>query len=117
MSTGDVSHGRGGMGNIGPDETEYIDGEIVRTGDPTSAGGAYSAGRGGAGNIGAPQRDPVRPSMDEDVVPSPAKVQAHENEGFHSGRGGEGNAHLPEGEKKNEGLAERLKRKILGWRK
>jgi len=117
MSSG-ISHGRGGTGNIGPDETEYVDGEIVRTGDPTTAGGAYSAGRGGAGNIGAPQQEPVRPSMDEDVVPSAARVQGHEGEPYHSGRGGEGNAHLAEGgEKKNEGLAERLKRKILGWRK
>jgi len=56
--------------------------------------------------------------MDEDVVPGAARVPAHEGEPYHSGRGGEGNAHLPEGaEKKNEGLAERLKRKILGWRK
>ncbi|KAF8242370.1 hypothetical protein K440DRAFT_617047 [Wilcoxina mikolae CBS 423.85] len=39
-----VSHGRGGQGNIGPDETKYTDGEIHREGDPTATGGAYSAG-------------------------------------------------------------------------
>jgi hypothetical protein len=33
-----------GQGNIGPDETQYVDGEIRREGDPTAAGGAYSAG-------------------------------------------------------------------------
>ena len=50
-------------------------------------------------------------------MPSSARVQAHEGEGYHSGRGGEGNTHLPEGEKKNEGLVERLKRRLSGWRK
>jgi len=61
MSGEAVSHGRGGTlplpspsaaltnqtlgtGNIGPDSTDYVDGEIVRQGDPAAAGGAYSAG-------------------------------------------------------------------------
>jgi hypothetical protein len=44
----EVSHGRGGAGNIGVDETKYVDGSIVRSGPEGSHGdGAYSAGRGG----------------------------------------------------------------------
>lgn len=46
--TAEVSHGRGGAGNIAVDDTQYVDGSIVRTGDVGSHGdGAYSAGRGG----------------------------------------------------------------------
>ncbi|KAG9507120.1 hypothetical protein J7337_000669 [Fusarium musae] len=44
----EVSHGRGGAGNFKPDDTEYVDGEVVRTGVVGSHGdGAYSSGRGG----------------------------------------------------------------------
>ena len=45
----EVSHGRGGAGNIDVDDTKYVDGEVVRTGVVGSHGdGAFSAGRGGA---------------------------------------------------------------------
>ena len=48
MSAPDVSHGRGGAGNITPDDTQYVDGEVVRVGAEGSHGdGAYSTGRGG----------------------------------------------------------------------
>lgn len=44
----EVSHGRGGAGNIKPDDTKYVDGEIVREGAAGSHGdGAFSTGRGG----------------------------------------------------------------------
>lgn len=44
----EVSHGRGGAGNINPDDTKYVDGEVVREGVVGSHGdGVYSAGRGG----------------------------------------------------------------------
>lgn len=50
--TAEVSHGRGGAGNINPDDTQYVDGEVVRTGPEGSQGhGAYSAGRGGTSDI------------------------------------------------------------------
>ncbi|RPA96202.1 hypothetical protein L873DRAFT_1695442 [Choiromyces venosus 120613-1] len=125
MSTEPVSHGRGGQGNISPDPTPYTDGEIHREGDPAASGGAYSAGRGGAGNIGSPKQHPVKTDTDDDVVPDAAKLAAHEDEPFHSGRGGEGNVQLPEGGKggkkpaggggaATEGLAEKLKRKLFG---
>jgi hypothetical protein len=43
-----VSHGRGGAGNINPDDTKYVDGEVVRVGEAGSHGdGAFSTGRGG----------------------------------------------------------------------
>merc|ERR1712225_49261 len=51
----EVSHGRGGAGNIGPDSTQYVDGEIVREGVVGEHGdGAFSTGRAGAANIGSP---------------------------------------------------------------
>lgn len=47
--TAEVSHGRGGAGNLAVDDTKYVDGEVVRTGVEGSHGdGAYSSGRGGA---------------------------------------------------------------------
>lgn len=45
MSAPEVSHGRGGAGNITPDDTKYADSEIVRAGDE---GTGVSTGRGGA---------------------------------------------------------------------
>ena len=43
-----VSHGRGGAGNINPDDTKYVDGEITRQGEAGSHGdGPFSTGRGG----------------------------------------------------------------------
>jgi len=40
-----ISHGRGGAGNIAPDEKAYTDGEIVREGSIGDQGdGAYSSG-------------------------------------------------------------------------
>lgn len=48
MTTPEVSHGRGGAGNIHEDNTKYVDGEIVREGPEGSHGdGAFSTGRGG----------------------------------------------------------------------
>lgn len=44
----EVSHGRGGAGNIDEDDTKYVDGEVVRSGVEGSHGdGAFSSGRGG----------------------------------------------------------------------
>lgn len=49
MAGPEVSHGRGGAGNINPDDTKYVDGEVVRVGVVGSHGdGAFSTGRGGA---------------------------------------------------------------------
>ncbi|KAL0938738.1 uncharacterized protein CTRU02_205348 [Colletotrichum truncatum] len=91
--TAEVSHGRGGAGNINPDNTKYVDGEVVRTGPEGSHGtGAYSAGRGGAGNIGDAGNVPT-PRSDKDLVPEEAYRPSTEGQDYHGGRGGAGNAH------------------------
>ncbi|KAI5844253.1 hypothetical protein BZA05DRAFT_409534 [Tricharina praecox] len=117
MSTEPVySHGRGGQGNIGPDNTEYVDGEIRREEDPTASGGAYSTGRGGAANIGSPRVTPVKTSKhDDDIIPEAAMVKPDDK--YHAGRGGEGNAFVGGErveEKKNthNGLADKLKKRL-----
>jgi len=138
-----VSHGRGGQGNIRADSTEYVDASVVRQGEVGDQGdGAYSAGRGGAGNIGSPHIRPTCPSKahDVDVIPDiaarepPTTSDGHGD--FHVGRGGQGNIHLDESHQHRkhqqkekdgpqqsrsrtgspipEGLADKLKNKILG---
>ncbi|CAG8951298.1 hypothetical protein HYFRA_00008048 [Hymenoscyphus fraxineus] len=111
----EVSHGRGGAGNIGVDNTPYGDGEIVREGAAGDHGdGAFSTGRGGAANIGSPnQKATVR--KDEEAIPEAALRPSTENQDHHVGRGGEGNVHLAEkqGPKHPEGLADKLKNKLF----
>lgn len=47
-ASAEISHGRGGRGNIAPDDTPYVDGEVVRAGEVGSHNdGAFSTGRGG----------------------------------------------------------------------
>jgi len=124
----EVSHGRGGAGNITPDNTQYVDGEIVRQGEVGSQGtGAFSTGRGGGGNIGDAHAPPG-PRKDEDVVPEAAMRRPSEDD-YHVGRGGAANVHLgPEHQShkiadghpttgtqtSNVGLADKLKDKIFG---
>ncbi len=44
----EVSHGRGGAGNINPDDTRYTDGEVTRAGPEGGHNdGPFSTGRGG----------------------------------------------------------------------
>ncbi|PHH65455.1 hypothetical protein CDD81_2235 [Ophiocordyceps australis] len=89
----EVSHGRGGAGNIMADKTPYVDGEVVRAGVEGSHGdGAYSAGRGGAGNIADAHTPPTQRS-DGDIVPEAAMRPSQEQLAFHTGRGGAGNEH------------------------
>ncbi|TAQ83681.1 hypothetical protein B7494_g7992 [Chlorociboria aeruginascens] len=116
MSTGEeISHGRGGAGNIGPDNTAYSDGEIVREGVVGDHGdGAFSSGRGGAANIGSPKM-PATKRADEEVVPEVALRPSMEGENYHTGRGGEGNVHTaPDpGTKHPTGLADKLKNMLF----
>ncbi|KAI9840239.1 MAG: hypothetical protein M1837_001822 [Sclerophora amabilis] len=113
-----VSHGRGGTGNIGPDTNTYVDGEIVREGPQASTGtGPTSTGRGGQGNIGAPATGATL-AAPQDVVPEAATRPSQENQSYHVGRGGEGNVHHADKDKyEHEGLADKLKRKIFGDKK
>ncbi|KAK5987294.1 hypothetical protein PT974_11419 [Cladobotryum mycophilum] len=121
MST-EVSHGRGGAGNINPDETKYVDGEVVRSGVEGSHGdGAYSSGRGGAGNIADVGTSSTQ-RVDQDLVPETAVRPSQDTQDFHTGRGGAGNEHhAKELEKKAHakpepaiGLADKLKLKLFG---
>ncbi|KAK4105378.1 hypothetical protein N658DRAFT_491838 [Parathielavia hyrcaniae] len=120
MAAPEVSHGRGGAGNINPDDTQYVDGEVVRVGEQGSHGdGAFSTGRGGAANIAdAGVKQAAR--ADKDLVPEAAIRPSGENTDYHTGRGGAGNEHVAKN-KTDEGkpaapvgLADKLKRKILG---
>lgn len=116
MTTPEVSHGRGGAGNISKDDTEYVDGEVVRVGEEGSHGdGAYSTGRGGAANIGdAGKTNTTR--VDKVLVPEAAMRPSMENSAYHTGRGGAGNEHNAKKPTTTTpvGLADRLKNKILG---
>ncbi|RDW78098.1 hypothetical protein BP5796_05950 [Coleophoma crateriformis] len=113
----EVSHGRGGAGNIREDATPYGDGEIVREGVVGDHhDGAFSTGRGGAANIGSPKIDATK-RADHDSIPETALRPSMENENYHTGRGGEGNIH--EADKPAEkpkhpvGLADKLKNKLF----
>ncbi|CAJ2500902.1 Uu.00g037550.m01.CDS01 [Anthostomella pinea] len=130
MTMLDVSHGRGGAGNITPDNTQYVDGEILRQGTPGSHGdGAFSTGRGGAANIADADKPPAPMRADEEVIPQEATRPSAEGD-FHTGRGGAANVHLgPEHQKHSkvtdaaqpsatthgkQGLADKLKNKMMG---
>jgi len=111
----EVSHGRGGAGNIGTDDTPYVDGEIVREGVAGDHGdGAFSTGRGGAANIGSPKVKATE-RKDEMAIPEQALRPSMENENFHTGRGGAGNEHFAEPIKAAHpvGLADKLKNKLF----
>ena len=86
-----------GAGNLGPDDTVYADGEIVREGVVGDQGdGPYSAGRGGAGNIDKDGKPTGTAPHDHEVIPETATRIAKE-ESHHVGRGGAGNeAHVHE---------------------
>ncbi|KAF4631530.1 hypothetical protein G7Y89_g6612 [Cudoniella acicularis] len=111
----EVSHGRGGAGNISKDSTPYGDGEIVREGVIGDHGdGAFSTGRGGAANIGSPGMKATE-RKDEVAIPEVALRPSMEGENFHVGRGGGGNVHVAEEPPKKhpEGLADKLKNKLF----
>jgi len=122
-ATPEVSHGRGGAGNIAVDDTPYVDGEVVRAGPEGShADGAFSTGRGGAANIGDPGRISTS-RKDHDIVPEVALRPSSENTDYHTGRGGAGNEHLAPGKEPDtpvadrpaspKGLADKLKHKLF----
>ncbi|KAJ5971007.1 uncharacterized protein N7479_000925 [Penicillium vulpinum] len=88
----------------------------------TSTDAPDSTQRGGAGNIGSPMvRPQSRAPHDAEMIPELA-VRDSTDETYHTGRGGQGNVHLDAAslkekkEKKvaHEGLADKLKYKLLG---
>jgi hypothetical protein len=76
--------------------------------------GAFSTGRGGAANIGSPKVGATT-RKDEIAIPEVALRPSMEDQNYHTGRGGQGNAHLsgPQGNKHPEGLADKLKNKLF----
>ncbi|PKS06358.1 hypothetical protein jhhlp_007106 [Lomentospora prolificans] len=134
MPSGEVSHGRGGAGNINVDDTQYVDGEVVRVGVEGSHGdGAYSTGRGGSGNIGDAGSNAARRS-DKVVVPEAAVRPSSDNQDYHTGRGGAGNEYVTSKKSSAEeppvadapaeksakvpmSLADKLKNKLFGIKK
>jgi hypothetical protein len=78
MSAPEVSHGRGGAGNINPDNTKYVDGEVVRVGAEGSQGdGAFSTGRGGTCEL--PSRGIPSCGKTETPNPIPNLTSTHPN--------------------------------------
>ncbi|KIN04803.1 hypothetical protein OIDMADRAFT_17693 [Oidiodendron maius Zn] len=111
----EVSHGRGGAGNIGPDPLLYGDGEIVRKGEVGDHGdGAFSTGRGGVANIGSPN---VKASERKDniEIPDVALRPSQDGRDYHTGRGGDGNVHKADKPsiEHPQGLADKLKNKLF----
>lgn len=82
---------------MGPDDTPYTDGEIVREGPTGDQGdGPYSSGRGGAGNIDHDGKATGTAPHDQEIVPEVA-TRVTKEESHHVGRGGAGNeAHVTE---------------------
>src|ERR1700761_8833758 len=125
----DHSTGRGGAGNIGHDDTVYVDWDIVRegvVGEPThTGGGQYSAGRGGAGNMVPTTQLANEGKIGEeshDAIPEPAMRSGEGYENYHTGRGGEGNVHRdkygghskPQKEHKEGGFVDTVKHAFGG---
>ncbi|GAO47086.1 hypothetical protein SAICODRAFT_17013 [Saitoella complicata NRRL Y-17804] len=82
-----VTHGRGGAGNIGPEEwREYVDGTLDR---PPVIRGAYSTGRGGGGNIET-SGDLEKARLAQDLE-EPRRSTDGGNTELPAGRGGFGN--------------------------
>ncbi|KAF2869580.1 hypothetical protein BDV95DRAFT_498473 [Massariosphaeria phaeospora] len=113
------STGRGGAGNIGPDDNVYTDGGIVREGfQGEHPDGAFSTGRGGAGNLGkSPRLGPEGKVQDHAAVDYiPENSLRNPQDTFHTGRGGSGNVykekyggHSHPPEKEGAGLTDKVK--------
>ncbi|KAE8151615.1 hypothetical protein BDV25DRAFT_89297 [Aspergillus avenaceus] len=102
-----VSHGRGGAGNIYTSESRTTPKDLVT---PTIKQDIYSTGRGGTGNMA--YNDPEHPEIArerQDVEAPPLRV---EDAPHHTGRGGAANAYVPspEEEKRVHEQEEQLRR-------
>ncbi|KAL4884438.1 hypothetical protein BJY04DRAFT_215403 [Aspergillus karnatakaensis] len=106
-----ISHGRGGAGNIYSSETKQTTPQDLVT--PTIKQEVYTTGRGGSGNM--VHNDPNHPELareSQDVEAPPMRVQ--ETQPHHTGRGGAANAYFPtpEEEKKAREEDEQLRRTV-----
>ncbi|KAL8643571.1 MAG: hypothetical protein Q9210_007626 [Variospora velana] len=90
-----ASHGRGGVGNIGPTVNASAKPAALVT--PTLKSPIYTTGRGGSGNMKC--NDPKHPEVarrsQDVIVPPPAKRRMSGGGGGHTGRGGLANVFRP----------------------
>ncbi|KAL4999312.1 hypothetical protein BDV10DRAFT_184474 [Aspergillus recurvatus] len=105
-----ISHGRGGAGNIFSSEAPKTTPQDLVT--PTIKQEVYTTGRGGSGNM--MHNDPDRPELareSQDVEAPPIRVQEAPH---HTGRGGVANQYIPsaEEERKAREEEEQLRRVI-----
>ncbi|KAL4776928.1 hypothetical protein BDW60DRAFT_203028 [Aspergillus nidulans var. acristatus] len=108
--TRNISHGRGGAGNIFSSEAPKTTPQDLVT--PTIKQEVFTTGRGGSGNM--MHNDPDRPELareSQDVEAPPIRVQEAPH---HTGRGGAANQYIPsaEEEKKAREEEEQLRRVI-----
>ncbi|KAJ5820448.1 hypothetical protein N7474_006039 [Penicillium riverlandense] len=90
MSGRNVSHGRGGAGNISRQQSATTPRDLVT---PTIKQEVYTTGRGGSGNM--VHNDPGRPEIareSQDVESPPLRAEQIPH---HTGRGGAANAYIP----------------------
>jgi len=88
---GNLSHGRGGAGNIGSPPADAIPPTLDT---PTLKGEVYTTGRGGSGNM-AKNNDPEAARRAQDVVGHPRRESTNST---HVGRGGAANVFRPSAE-------------------
>ncbi|CCX13514.1 Similar to hypothetical protein LEMA_P064290.1 [Leptosphaeria maculans JN3]; acc. no. CBX90303 [Pyronema omphalodes CBS 100304] len=103
-----MSHGRGGAGNIRPDHDRKETEEEIKI--PTLKAPVYTTGRGGTGNMAT--NDPKNPQnarKAQDVESDPPRVIKNV---VHGGRGGAGNVVPPDAEEEEEKFEEERLRKI-----
>jgi len=100
MTGRQVSHGRGGAGNIGQSTGRTTTPDDLKT--PTIKQNFYTTGRGGTGNM--MQNDRERPELARGSQDVEAPPQRSEEQVHFTGRGGVANAFIPaaEEEKKNQ---------------
>ncbi|KAL4916070.1 hypothetical protein BDW62DRAFT_203074 [Aspergillus aurantiobrunneus] len=88
-----ISHGRGGAGNIYSSEARTTPQDLVT---PTIKQDVYTTGRGGSGNM--MHNDPEHPELareSQDVGAPPVRA---EDAPHHTGRGGAANQYIPSAE-------------------
>ncbi|KAJ5676029.1 hypothetical protein N7462_008926 [Penicillium macrosclerotiorum] len=93
MSNRNISYGRGGAGNIFPQQNTTSPKDLVT---PTIKQEVYTTGRGGSGNM--VHNDPERPEIareSQDVESPPLRAEQLPH---HTGRGGAANAYIPTAE-------------------
>ncbi|KAI9038330.1 DUF3602 domain-containing protein [Aspergillus affinis] len=92
-----ISHGRGGAGNIYSAETRTSPKDLVT---PTIKQEVFTTGRGGSGNmvVNDPQHPEIAREM-QDVESPPLRV---EDAPHHTGRGGAANAFIPTAEEEKK---------------